>query len=103
MVDEGKSVSASYSHYCPVFVSDNGHALSYRFGWKWTLSIALFHLPPKRGAKERSAPFGSGSTAGSPPLHQTLSNDAGLGGESSSAEVASFEAGTFILFVLVCI
>ena len=67
------------------------------------ICIALFHLPPKRGGKERSAPFGSGSTAGSPPLHQTLTNDAGLGGESSSAEVASSEAGTFILFVLVCI
>ena len=38
MVDEGKSVSASYSHYCPVFVSNNGHALSYRFGWEWTLN-----------------------------------------------------------------
>ena len=64
--------------------------------------IALFHLPPKRGAKERSAPFESGSTARS-PLHQMLTNDTGLGGESSSAEVGSFEAGTFILFVLVCI
>ena len=36
--DEGKSVSASFCfHYCPVFASDNGHALSYSFGWEWTL------------------------------------------------------------------
>ena len=50
MVDEGKSVSASYSHYCPVFVSDNGHALSYRFGWEWT----SYALPSSQSEQHRT-------------------------------------------------
>ena len=42
MVDERKRVLPSfYFHYCPIFASDNGHALSYRLGCEWI----LFEIP----------------------------------------------------------